>query len=159
MPVEVKVDPAALVRFSPAGIPESVRRNLRVAIPPLVRELMSRVDDNLSALKSRTNLKTDGTMVENPTKIVGHVGVSWTGKTEANMVPQILETGAKPHVIRARNAKALSFFWDVVGGQVFFKQVNHPGFPGIRYMERAFQSMQSEIVDKVTQAVTQGARE
>jgi HK97 gp10 family phage protein len=35
--------------------------------------------------------------------------------------------GTRPHIIRARNAKALHFYWDKVGGEVFFKSVNHPG--------------------------------
>lgn len=35
--------------------------------------------------------------------------------------------GARPHVIRARNAAALSFYWPKVGRRVFFARVNHPG--------------------------------
>lgn len=35
--------------------------------------------------------------------------------------------GARPHVIRARNASVLSFFWPKVGRRVFFPRVNHPG--------------------------------
>lgn len=35
--------------------------------------------------------------------------------------------GTPPHVIRAKNAKSLMFFWKVAGGTVFFMQVNHPG--------------------------------
>lgn len=34
---------------------------------------------------------------------------------------------ARPHVIRARHASVLSFFWPKVGRQVFFRYVNHPG--------------------------------
>lgn len=35
--------------------------------------------------------------------------------------------GTAPHVIRARRAKALHFYWPRVGSWVFFKSVNHPG--------------------------------
>lgn len=35
--------------------------------------------------------------------------------------------GARPHVIRAKNAAALSFYWPKVGRRVFFARVNHPG--------------------------------
>jgi hypothetical protein len=35
--------------------------------------------------------------------------------------------GARPHVIRARRAPFLRFYWPKVGRVVFFKSVNHPG--------------------------------
>ena len=35
--------------------------------------------------------------------------------------------GTRPHPIRARNARALSFYWPKLGGQAFFKSVQHPG--------------------------------
>lgn len=162
--IEIKVDAnRALARFSPSGIPEQIRRNLRAAIPDLLRDLSGRIDANLSVLKSRKNLQLkggpQGQMVENANEIVGIAQMTWTGDPKASMVPQVLETGARPHKIRAVNAKALSFFWPKVGSQVFFKEVNHPGFPGIRYMERAFESMQTKIVDRLTQAVKDGANE
>lgn len=161
--VEIKVDAEqALARFSPSGIPEQVRSNLRAEIPSLLRELSSRIDANLAQLKSRKNLQLkggpQGQMVENANEIVGIAQMTWTGDPKASMVPQVLETGARPHKIRAVNAKALSFFWPKVGSQVFFKEVNHPGFPGINYMERAFQSMQEKIVDRLTQAVRDGVQ-
>lgn len=160
--IEIKIDATnALARFSPSGIPEQVRKNLRAAIPPLMRELTAHIDDNLSALKSRTHLQLrggpQGQMVENAQGITGRAEMTWTGDPKASMVPQVLETGARPHVIRAVNAKALAFVWN--GVQVFFRQINHPGYPGIHYMERAFQSMQTEIVDKLTRAVRDGANE
>lgn len=38
-----------------------------------------------------------------------------------------VHNGTAPHVIRARRAKALHFYWPRVGGWVFRKSVNHPG--------------------------------
>lgn len=35
--------------------------------------------------------------------------------------------GARPHLIRAKHAPVLSFYWPKVGRRVFFKSVNHPG--------------------------------
>lgn len=35
--------------------------------------------------------------------------------------------GTRPHIIRARNAKALHFYWPYLGRDVFFKSVHHPG--------------------------------
>jgi hypothetical protein len=37
------------------------------------------------------------------------------------------DQGAKPHVIKAKNAPFLVFFWPKVGRVVYFKSVNHPG--------------------------------
>lgn len=35
--------------------------------------------------------------------------------------------GTRPHIIRARNAKALHFFWEWGNREVFAKSVHHPG--------------------------------
>ena len=45
-----------------------------------------------------------------------------------------MEDGTKPHVIEARNAKALRFRGRT--GFVFRKRVNHPGTKAYRFMER-----------------------
>lgn len=161
MPVQVTVtDNSAIARFSPAGIPEAVRNNLRRTIPGLTRKLAANVDSRLdSELKSRTNLKIQppqGEMIEGPRQVVGRVRVVWTGNQAASMVPQVLETGARAHPIEAKNAGALAFFWPAVGRQVFFKRVWHPGFPGIHYMQRSFQEMEDEIFEGISNAVHQG---
>lgn len=154
---------SALARFSPAGIPEQVRRNLRATIPGLLRSLAAEVNRNLdSGLKSRARVQIDkgqGEMVENARGITGRMEMIWTGDPSASMVPQVLESGARPHVIEAKNAGALYFYWPVVGANVFFRKVNHPGFPGIRYMQNAFEGMKSEIVGKLEESVKDGARE
>ena len=158
--VQIKVEAdKALARFSPAGIPEQVRKNLRTVIPDITRQLMKRVDDNLGKLKSRSRLQTQGKMIESATQLTGTVAVEWTGDDSGKIVPQVLESGAKPHVIDARNARALSFIWPVLGGRVFFRRVNHPGFPGIHYMQDAFDSMRAEIVSELTDAIQKGANE
>ena len=162
MPLTVTVDTrSAMTRFSPAGIPEQVRKNLRAAIPPLMRALSAQIDSNLGELQSRTHVQLkggpQGQMVENATQIIGRAEAIWTGDPKAAMVPQVLETGARPHVIEAKNASALAFFWPVIGGMAFFKKVNHPGFRGIHYMQNAFDSMRSTIVDTLTKAVNDGA--
>lgn len=162
IPVQVKVDATrALAWFGPAGIPEGVRRNLRAIVPDLTKRLGAAVEANLnSGLKSRTRLVVKKEMVENPTALYGRVS------TIANQPPQLLplwlEEGTKPHVIAARNASALFFFWEKIGMNVAFKSVNHPGFGGIFYMRNAFVSMETEIADKLSQAVRdgiQGARQ
>lgn len=161
--ITVEVNGArALARFSPAGIPEAVRKNLRAAIPGLLRELAGQVNSNLSVLKSREHVQIDrgeGVMIENASGITGQLDMIWTGDQAASMVPLILESGAVPHVIEAVNVSALAFNWPALGGQVFFKKVNHPGFPGIHYMQNAFDKLRPEIVQKIEDAVRAGAAE
>jgi hypothetical protein len=50
---------------------------------------------------------------------------------------KFLEHGTRPHVIRARRARYLRFFWRKVGRLVFFKSVNHPGTRPYKFLERA----------------------
>lgn len=158
--ITVVVDGAsALAKFSPSGIPEAVRRNLRSVLPDLMKRLGREVDNNLSALKSRNRLKLTNEMVENRSGITGQLAVIWTGDPKSSMVPQVLESGAKPHKIEAVNAAALAFDWPVIGGMAFFKSVQHPGFAGIHYMQNAFDSMRAEIASKIGAAVEAGVKE
>lgn len=68
----------------------------------------------------KTAIRADAARREGPWKIDGGVSVD---------VPYAaaVHEGARPHIIRARRAPVLSFFWPKVGRQVFFKSVNHPG--------------------------------
>ena len=50
-----------------------------------------------------------------------------------------MEFGTRPHVIRARNAKALRFRWH--GRIVYFKQVNHPGTAAKSFLRRALREV------------------
>lgn len=49
----------------------------------------------------------------------------------------ILE-GTKPHIIRARRAKFLRFYWPKVGAVVYRRSVNHPGTKANPFMSRAY---------------------
>ncbi len=148
----------AIAKFSPSGIPEYVRNNLRQIIPDLTKRLGARVEQRLDTeLKSRKRLTVTKEMIENPTKIVGRVQTIATA--EPKLLPQWLETGTKAHPIFAKNAVALSFFWPKLGRNVMFKSVWHPGFPGINYMQNSFRDMETEIFASMTAAVTRGVRE
>jgi hypothetical protein len=156
--ITVKVDATkAIAKFSPAGIPESVRRNLRGVIPDITKRLGAAVDANLDArLKTRRRLTVRKEMVENPTALYGRV------TTVANpgpvLLPLWLEEGTKPHEIAAKNASALFFFWEKIGKNVAFKRVMHPGFAGIHYSADAFKAMEAQIVSSLSQAVRAGAK-
>ena len=151
----------ALAKFSPSGIPEQVRSNLRRVIPDLTKRLGANVEARLNTqLQSRNRLKVDKLMREDSSRVIGQVTTVWTGESSKSFIPQILESGAKAHAIVAKNASALAFLWPKVGpGMFFFKQVWHPGFPGIWYMRDAFKEMETEIVSSMTEAVRKGAKD
>jgi hypothetical protein len=46
--------------------------------------------------------------------------------------------GTRPHVIRAKRARFLRFYWPKVGRVVYFKSVNHPGTKANPFMSRAY---------------------
>ena len=157
---QIQVDARqALLKFSDAGIPEGVRRNLRTVIPGLTKKLGSLVDYKLNTeLKSRTHVEVKNEMVESPTYLYGRVSAVWTGDPKQSMVPAVLDTGAVAHDIEAVNASALFFFWEKLGMNVAFRRVHHPGFAGINYMKRSLDEMHDEIVNGLRQAAADGAK-
>ncbi len=50
-----------------------------------------------------------------------------------------VELGTRPHIIRARNARALHF------GNIFVKSVHHPGTKGAHMFQRAMDDNQAQI--------------
>ena len=69
--------------------------------------------------------------------------ITWeSGTTSDDDVIPILETGARRHIIVARNAVEL-VFWEH-GQQIRTKQVNHPGFPGFHMQERGLREAERE---------------
>lgn len=50
---------------------------------------------------------------------------------------KFVHEGTRPHIIRARNAQALRFYWPVMGRVVFFKQVSHPGTGATPFLRAA----------------------
>jgi hypothetical protein len=54
-------------------------------------------------------------------------------------------SGARPHIIRARRAKTLSFYWPKVGRRVNPVQVNHPGNRGTHWWDKTIERAPSII--------------
>jgi len=156
-PLTVRLDAAdALRAFDVSGMPAAIRNNLRRTIPDLTKRLGAKIEEKLNTeLKSRTRLKVDKQVKETSSgEISGSVTVRWTGDSSKDFIPIILDTGARAHEIRARNASALFFFWEKVGANVMFKSVQHPGFPGIHYMQRSLAEMETEIKNSIQDAVS-----
>jgi len=57
----------------------------------------------------------------------------------------IVEEGSGPHEIVPRYARALAFEWK--GKMRFFKRVQHPGFPGRRFIERTREIVKPKLFD------------
>ena len=67
-----------------------------------------------------------------------------TGVTSNAPYSIFVHQGTRPHVIRAVNARALSFYWPRVGRQVFFASVNHPGTRPNPFMAEAVREVVGE---------------
>lgn len=161
MEVQIKVDASqAYARFSEAGIPEQVRDNLRRALPGLGKDIAAAVNAKLDdRLKSRNRITVDAKMIEKgggKNAIYIEVGARWTGDPSKAMVPKWLEEGTRPHVIEARIAKSLAFYWPKIGGMAYFKRVNHPGTKPYRFMEDTLAEKETSIVDVLSRAVREG---
>jgi hypothetical protein len=50
-----------------------------------------------------------------------------------------VDQGTKPHVITAKNAPYLVFYWPKVGRVVHFKTVHHPGNKAYKFLERGLE--------------------
>lgn len=160
MTPEIKIDTRqALLKFSRAGIPDQVRKNLRSVIPDLTKRLGASVEAKLnSELKSRKNIVVKKEMVESPSSIYGRVRVTWVGPAKSAMVPAVLDTGSMAHWITAKPGSALFFFWEKLGKNVMFQRVWHPGFGGINYMKRSIDEMHDEIVNGLRKAAEDGVK-
>lgn len=89
----------------------------------------------------RSKLRVEPFRMTGPNKGEGGVGVSKEDVPYAGYV----RWGTRPHVIRARNAKYLRFYWPRVGRVVFFKKVNHPGTKPNYFLERALNRVAREL--------------
>lgn len=64
--------------------------------------------------------------------------------SDAEHAPAI-EFGARSHEIRPDEANALHFFWEKIGQEVYFAQVDHPGNEAQRFMWRAINRQWPQI--------------
>ena len=75
---------------------------------------------------SRTGKLRQSIDVEQRRDTAGRFTPGWAVVSDAPYALYVHE-GTRPHVIRARRAAALVFYWEKVGAVVAFRQVNHPG--------------------------------
>lgn len=89
----------------------------------------------------RSSLTVQPFKMTGPYKGEGGVGVSKRTVPYAGFVMY----GTRAHIIRARRARFLRFYWPKVGRVVFFKSVNHPGTKANRFLERALNRVARDI--------------
>lgn len=142
------------------------------AMPARVREALIKKVTALSLkLEDKVKRKLNGEVLNHRT---GKLWRSITHKVESDSqsitgrvfssgdvkYAAIHEFGGKtsPHVIEARNGKALAF--QLTGKQAFFRKVNHPGstIPERSFLRSSLADMKDEIVDGLKEAVAEGTR-
>src|SRR5271170_7818927 len=116
-------------------MPDKLRAAFLKKTYALAEKLKSKVQRNLTnkLLHIRTGklVRSIFQQVQNSTNEV-------SGRVYSSGVPyaRIQEFGGqtKPHIIEAKNGKALAFQWK--GKEVFFRRINHPGsnIKGVHYM-------------------------
>jgi len=71
--------------------------------------------------------------------------VSFSVSTPQPLGRWLRPPGTKPHVIRAKRAKYLRFYWPKVGKVVYFTAVNHPGYrPKNDFVKQGVDSLEKE---------------
>lgn len=68
----------------------------------------------------RESIRASRVKVSGPFRVEAHVSAN-------RRYARFVHEGTRPHIILARRARALRFYWPRVGKVVFFKSVNHPG--------------------------------
>ena len=133
----------------------------RVVPPEMDRALRSIGKELVKAMKSEAPKKTGELRKSHQAKIYKmNRHQSRLTITSADHGVFVRE-GTRPHIIRPRNAKVLSFYWDAVGSQVFFAFVRHPGTKPNKYHNRAWRRVQpqarriiSEMQKRINERVT-----
>lgn len=142
-------------------MPEKIRGRLTLTVYSLAEKLRNHVvNDKLmgQVLNRRT-----GRLGQSIQQRVESTDSSVTGIVySAGDVPyaRIQEYGGRTaaHVIEAKNGKALAFMMG--DKQVFARRVNHPGsnIPERSYMRSSLADMKAEIIDRMREAVGEGAK-
>lgn len=145
--ITVKID-RALLRMG--KMPDAVRASLKAEMNILVTALRDKAKANAGTFfQVRT-----GAYQKSIKKSVRTSQTKITGKVfSKSPVAHLLETGVRPHDIRAKNVKALAFL-----GGTFAVEVHHPGLQGHSVIGSALMEMKSKIYDGLGEAVKDGIK-
>jgi len=145
---------AALAR-APEIVTAELNAYAHAAVTHMVTEAQDRTPVDTGHLRSRISGEVLGTtrLGALGVKDAGVLGV--VGTVTPYAIP--VELGTRPHVIRAKNAKALHF------GNITVKSVNHPGTKGAHMFQQAFDANQAQLhqdfertVERILQRIAGG---
>ena len=123
-----------------------IKRDLYQAAEEISEEFGTEVKKEIASTR-----EFGGNELRNDTE-VRHINFNSTFYTSISMkgeVANILEHGAKPHEIKAKEGEVLSF--ELNGEQVFTKSVDHPGVERTEFFSKACEKHAEKIDDKLRQ--------
>lgn len=155
--VEVEGVEAAVKRFG--KMPEGIRKALLAKVSALTLQLEARVKRKLSGVVLKVRTGRLRRSIFSKTYMDQSMVVGMVASSGDVRYARIHEYGGKtaPHVIRAKNGKALAF--QMGGKQRFAAYVNHPGsvIPARPYMRPSLAEMKPQINAGLEEAVARGA--
>jgi hypothetical protein len=126
---------ADVVRVRVETNTNALRREVYTAGRRRVNEVAREIEREAKRIVPVRTGHTRSTIQAHPARITGPWNVS--ASVSAGGAAKFITKGTRPHIIRARRAAALHFFWRKAGRDVFFKSVHHPGTIAYPFMDIA----------------------
>ena len=138
----IKIDSSDLNKFSVIlrELPDEIKNDVR----KVVKNSAFNIERNA---KSSVNVKT-GHLIRSISTKMGDMEA--TIHTSNLKYAPMVEFGTRPHIIRAKNKKAL--YWKGASHPV--KQVNHPGSKAKPYLIPAFEKEIDQILEKLKEVIS-----
>jgi len=127
-------------------------KELEIAPKPVEREFRLEIERSAKAIEThyKRNARAHFKKGNLDKSISADSNDGWRtasiGSTELYSI--FLEVGTKWHYITPKTKKALAFFWDKLGVDVFFKQVRHPGTPAFNLLLIAYMEVMEPFEEK-----------
>ena len=137
----IKIDSSDLNKFSVIlrELPDEIKNDVR----KVVKNSAFNIERNA---KSSVNVKT-GHLIRSISTKMGDMEA--TIHTSNLKYAPMVEFGTRPHIIRAKNKKAL--YWK--GATHPVKQVNHPGSKAKPYLIPAFEKEKDQFLEKLKEVI------
>lgn len=119
-----------------------IEAGMGIVVPRLDR-LGDRIDANA---RGRVNVRSGGLKRSIGHRVFRRGNAAVLREQATAPHAKFVHDGTGPHEIRARNARALRFYWPKAGRVVYFKRVQHPGYKGNPYLRDA-------ITDEISNGV------
>lgn len=116
----------------------------KVAIEPVVGKRFNQALGVVAEFSKTTNRfvpRTRRLITSTKGKATGFEGKLFNEVSYAGYVHE----GTRPHVIKPKSTKSLKF--KVGGATVFAKKVNHPGYKGDPWIERAWKARENAVIN------------